>query len=133
METAVAEYKKAGVKAECAPFFTDVETHLAHAHYVVARAGASSVSEIMVMGLPALFVPLAIAMDNHQQINAMPLKNLDAADIMPELAFTPQGVKTILAERLNDSNWLTHASNTARNCAKPDATNTLADLVAQTC
>lgn len=133
LDEARATYQQVGVEALCEPFFTDVETHLAEAHYIIARAGASSVSEIMMMGIPALFVPLAIAMDNHQQINATPLKNLDAADILPELAFTPLEVKTILVERLNDSNWLNSAAQTARDCAKPDAANALADLVTQTC
>ncbi|NNC36793.1 MAG: undecaprenyldiphospho-muramoylpentapeptide beta-N-acetylglucosaminyltransferase [Hyphomonadaceae bacterium] len=122
-------YKIAGVKAECAPFFSDIETHLAKANYVIARAGASSVSEIMAMGLPSLLVPLAIAMDDHQTINAEPLKNLGAADILPESRFTAESLKSILMERLNDSNWLKSASQAARTAAKPDATRRLADMV----
>lgn len=125
-------YRKAGVKAECAPFFSDIETHLARAHYVIARAGASSVSEIMAVGLPSLLVPLAIAMDDHQTLNAEPLKNLGAADILPESRFTAESLKSILMERLNDSNWLNSAAQAARTAAKPDATRRLADLVIKT-
>jgi UDP-N-acetylglucosamine--N-acetylmuramyl-(pentapeptide) pyrophosphoryl-undecaprenol N-acetylglucosamine transferase len=125
-------YEKAGVKAECAPFFSDIEKHLAKAHYVIARAGASSVSEIMAMGIPSLLVPLAIAMDDHQTINAKPLKNLGAADILPESRFTAESLKSILLERLNDSNWLNSAAQAARTAAKPDATRRLADLVIKT-
>jgi UDP-N-acetylglucosamine--N-acetylmuramyl-(pentapeptide) pyrophosphoryl-undecaprenol N-acetylglucosamine transferase len=125
-------YKDAGVKAECAPFFSDIEKHLAKAHYVIARAGASSVSEIMAMGLPSLLVPLAIAMDDHQTINAQPLKNLGAADILPESVFTPESLKSILMERLNDSSWLESAARAARSAAKPDATRALAELVVKT-
>ena len=125
-------YKKAGVKADCAPFYADIESHLAKAHYVIARAGASSVSEIMAMGLPSLLVPLAIAMDDHQTINAEPLKNLGAADILPESRFTADSLKSILMERLNDSNWLKSAAQAARTAAKPDATRRLADLVIKT-
>ncbi len=122
-------YAKAGVQAECEPFFADIEIHLAKAHYIIARAGASSVSEIMAMGLPSLLVPLKIALDDHQSVNAMPLKNLDAADILPELEFTPQTVKSMLTERLNDSSWLKTASSKARSAAKPDATTDLAKCV----
>lgn len=125
-------YEEAGVKAECAPFFSDIEKHLSKAHYVIARAGASSVSEVMAMGLPSLLVPLAIAMDDHQTINAEPLKNLDAADILPESLFTAESLKSILLERLNDSNWLKSAAQAARTAAKPDATRRLADLVIKT-
>ncbi|PHR60423.1 MAG: undecaprenyldiphospho-muramoylpentapeptide beta-N-acetylglucosaminyltransferase [Robiginitomaculum sp.] len=129
---AVKTYADAGVKAECAPFFDDIETHLASAHYIVARAGASSVSEIMVMGLPSLLVPLAIAMDDHQNVNALPLKNLGAADILPEFEFTSERVKTILMERLNDSTWLKNASQSAISAGKPDAARALAELVVAT-
>ncbi len=122
-------YDKAGVEAVCAPFFTDIETHLAKAHFVIARAGASSVSEIAAMGLPSLLVPLKIAMDDHQSINALSLKKLDAAHILPELEFTPEIVKSILTEKLNDSSWLKTASEAALSAAKPEATADLAQCV----
>jgi len=132
LELAKNTYDRAGVQAQCETFFTDIETHLKAAHYIVARAGASCVSEIMTMGLPSLLIPLAIAMDDHQSVNAEPLKNLGAADILPESEFTPERVKTILMERLNDSNWLETASRSASSASKPDATETLADLVIKT-
>ncbi len=122
-------YAKAGVKALCQPFFDNIETHLADAHYIIARAGASSVSEIMLMGLPSMLVPLAIAMDDHQSKNALPLKNLGAADILPESLFTPERVKTTLEERLDDSSWFETASRAARSLARPDAATDLAERV----
>ncbi len=131
-------YAKAGVKAVCEPFFSDIETHLAKAHFVIARAGASSVSEIAAMGLPSLLVPLAIAMDDHQSINALSLKNtgalkkIQAAYILPESQFTPEIVKSILLEKLNDSSWLKTASKAALSSAKPEATADLAQSVETT-
>jgi UDP-N-acetylglucosamine--N-acetylmuramyl-(pentapeptide) pyrophosphoryl-undecaprenol N-acetylglucosamine transferase len=122
-------YRLAGVDALCEPFFSDIEMHLAAAHFIIGRAGASSVSEIAAMGKPSLLVPLKIAMDNHQTINALALKDLGAADILPESEFTAEGVKTTLMERLNDSTWLETASRNARRAAPTDATAALADLV----
>ena len=123
-------YKEAGVSAICETFFADIEKHLAKAHYVIGRAGASSVSEIAVMGKPSLLVPLAIAMDDHQSANAMSLKRHGAADILPESEFTPQRVKSILEARLNDSNWLESAAKSARGQGRVDAAKALAHLVA---
>ncbi len=125
-------YKAAGVNHICEPFFSNIEQHLAQAHYVIGRAGASSVSEIAVMGKPALFVPLAIAMDDHQTCNALTLKNLDAADILPETEFTPETVKFTLERRLNDSIWLERAARAAKAASRPDAAQRLADLVVST-
>ena len=129
LNQARTDYEKAGVDALCEPFFSDIETHLAKAHFVIARAGASSVSEIALMGKPSLFVPLAIAMDDHQTANAQALKSLNAADILPESEFTPEGVKTRLERRLNDSNWLESAARAARTAARPAATEDLVRLV----
>jgi len=129
LEAAKALYKEAGVDALCDVFFDNIEQHLAKSHLVVARAGASSVSEIAVMGKPALFVPLAIAMDDHQTVNAATLKRHGAADILPESEFTPEAVKTTLEERLNDSTWLKSAAAAARTLGRPEAATQLAELV----
>lgn len=122
-------YSEANIRATCEPFFDDIQTQLANAHYVVARAGASSVSEIAAMGKPSLFVPLAIAMDDHQSANAKALKNLDAANILPESEFTVETVKNTLISRLSDSSWLERAAASAKSAARLDATQALADLV----
>ena len=129
MKLATETYEGAGITAQCAPFFSDIHTHLAKAHFVIARAGASSVSEIALMGLPSLLVPLAIAMDGHQMVNASALKNRNCADVLPETLFTPEAVKNSLQERLNDSTYLAAASHAALTAAKPDATDALARLV----
>ncbi len=122
-------YSEAGIPHICESFFTDIETHLAKAHYIVGRAGASSVSEIAVMGKPSLLVPLGIAMDDHQTENAKALKSLGAADILPESEFTPERVAKVLEERLNDANWLETAARSARSAATTNATESMAELV----
>ena len=81
------------------------------------------------MGLPSLLVPLRIAMDDHQTVNALALKTRNCADILPESLFTPEAVKNILSERLRDSTYLADASRAALTAAKPDATRALAKLV----
>lgn len=122
-------YEEVGIPHLCKAFFSDIETHLSNAHYVVGRAGASSVSEFAVMGKPSLLVPLAIAMDDHQTENAKALKSLGAADILPESDFTPDGVRSVLEDRLNDANWLEAAARSARSAATTNATESMAKLV----
>lgn len=122
-------YAAAGVEAALAPFFSDIETHLAEADLIIARAGASSVSEIALMGKPAIFVPLAIAMDDHQTANAKALERLDAAKIVPESEFTPERLTTLLTEVLNDTDWLDRAGRNAAKLSRPDAARDLAALV----
>jgi UDP-N-acetylglucosamine--N-acetylmuramyl-(pentapeptide) pyrophosphoryl-undecaprenol N-acetylglucosamine transferase len=132
VETARNAYSEMGVEAICETFFSDIEKHLAAAHYVIARAGASSVSEIALMGKPSLLIPLAIAMDDHQTVNARSLERHGAADILPESEFTPESVAHILQDRLNDSNWLSSAAASARSCGRRNAARDLAQLVIAT-
>ena len=132
VKTARTLYAEMGVEAICETFFSDIETHLAKAHYIIARAGASSVAEIALMGKPSLLIPLAIAMDDHQTINARSLEGHGAADILPESEFTPESVANILQDRLNDSNWLSSAAASARTLGRPNAAHDLAQLVIAT-
>ena len=46
---------------------------------LICRAGASTVSEIMSVGVAAIFIPYPYAVDNHQYYNALPLVNDGAA------------------------------------------------------
>ncbi len=67
-------YKEAGIAAHLAPFFRDLPERIATAHLVIARAGASTVAELMAIGRPCLLVPLPHALDNDQLENATRLQ-----------------------------------------------------------
>jgi len=131
IETARNIYGAANISATCEPFFTNIENHLAKAHYVIGRAGASSVSEISAMGKPSLLIPLAIAMDDHQTVNAKSLESLGAADILPESELTTDRVKRVLEKRLNDTSWLKNASASAYKAGRLNAGSDLATLVSE--
>lgn len=128
-EMAAKRYAKAGVAATLDTFFSDIAGHLAGADLIIARAGASSVSEIALMGKPSILVPLAIAMDDHQTANAKALERLDAAKIVPESDFTVARLTSLLTETLNDTDWLDRAGRNASKLARPDAARDLAALV----
>jgi UDP-N-acetylglucosamine--N-acetylmuramyl-(pentapeptide) pyrophosphoryl-undecaprenol N-acetylglucosamine transferase len=121
-----AAYSAAGVSAECQPFFTDMPERLAAAHLVVARAGGSSITECLVAGRPAILVPLAIGMDDHQTANAAAMG--EAADIVKEAAFDPPRLAKLLETRLSDPVGLLRRAEIARALGRPDAAATLADL-----
>src|SRR5690606_30463602 len=64
-----ARYEALGVQAQISPFFVDLPAHMAAAHLVVSRAGASSVLELSIMGRPAILVPLPHSLDDDQGHN----------------------------------------------------------------
>jgi len=124
-------YAAAGVTAEIAPFFTDMGARLGRAHLVIARAGASSVTELQVAGRPAILVPFAAAADDHQSANAEGLTGVGAADLFVEAEFTPAALAACLVLRLSDLHGLAVRAAAARAAARPEAASTLADLAEQ--
>lgn len=63
-------YRQAGVSAELTPFIDNTAQAYAQADVIIARAGASTVTELAAVGAPALFVPFPYAVDDHQTTNA---------------------------------------------------------------
>lgn len=123
-----AFYAENGVKADVSPFFTDMGARLAAAHLVIARAGASSVTELAVAGRPSILIPLKIAADDHQTANAEALTGVGAADVIAEDAFTVDALAALLQARLADGHGLSVRAAAARAAGKPDAADRLADL-----
>ncbi len=63
-------YEKHGVQADVRAFINDMAEAYGWADVVVCRSGAMTVSELAAAGLPAIFVPFAAAVDDHQTLNA---------------------------------------------------------------
>ena len=122
-------YAEAGIAHEAAAFFDDVATRLGTATLVIARAGASTISEIQIAGRPSILVPLPSAADDHQTANACELADAGGAWVMPQDDFTPENLAARLAELFATPDALMNASNAARDQARPDAAERLADMV----
>lgn len=65
-------------------YIDDMDKAYANADLLIARAGALTVSEVASVGLPAIFIPLPHAVDNHQYLNAKFLANHGAAEIIEQ-------------------------------------------------
>jgi UDP-N-acetylglucosamine--N-acetylmuramyl-(pentapeptide) pyrophosphoryl-undecaprenol N-acetylglucosamine transferase len=129
IEFARESYAAAGVRAEIQPFFRGMAERLGAAHLMIGRAGASTVCELAVAGLPSVLVPLGIAMDDHQRHNAKLLVDAGAAEVIPEAEFTPDRLSAVLSALLADPAGLARRAAAARAVAKPDAAAKLADVV----
>ncbi|MBI1358716.1 MAG: undecaprenyldiphospho-muramoylpentapeptide beta-N-acetylglucosaminyltransferase [Alphaproteobacteria bacterium] len=126
-----AAYAEAGVKAVVEPFFSDMQDRLAAAHLVIARAGASTVTELAIAGRPSILVPLAIAMDDHQTANAEGMVMGAAADVLVEEKFSPAALTSLLSERLPNAGVLRARAKAALSLGRPNAARDLADLAEQ--
>ena len=122
-------YQTAGITAELAPFFTDMPIQMAKAHLVIARSGASSVTEIAVVGRPSILIPLGIAMDDHQTGNAQILVRAGAAKLIAEPTFAADRLRSELEKLLVDPAQLGQMAKAALGVAPNKATAKLADLI----
>lgn len=90
VEPTKAAYNKLNVEAIVKPFFNDMATQYELSHLVICRAGAMTVAEVLNAQRPAIFIPLATAMDNHQYFNAKELVEANGAWMINESDFTPR-------------------------------------------
>jgi UDP-N-acetylglucosamine--N-acetylmuramyl-(pentapeptide) pyrophosphoryl-undecaprenol N-acetylglucosamine transferase len=124
-------YARLAVHAEIAPFFADLPRRMAEAHLVIARAGASTVSELAVIGRPAILVPYPHALDQDQRANAAHLALTGAVDVVAQPSFTAEYLTGKLVEALAGPENLTKRAAAAKQAGIPDAADRLADLVLQ--
>jgi UDP-N-acetylglucosamine--N-acetylmuramyl-(pentapeptide) pyrophosphoryl-undecaprenol N-acetylglucosamine transferase len=114
---------------ELAEFFPDLPARIAASHLVIGRAGASTVSELAVIGRPSILVPFPHALDQDQAANAAILADVGAAQVVPQSAFTPERLAGLLRDALADPASLASAARAAKAVGAPDAAARLADLV----
>lgn len=123
-----AAYAEMGVAAEVAPFFNDLAQRMAAAHLVVSRSGASTVSEIAVIGRPALLVPYPYALDHDQAANAAALARAGGAEVHRQDTLSPERLSALIGAMMEDKARLLSMAAAARSAGKPDAARLLADL-----
>ncbi len=129
LEQVRAAYAAAGVPADLATFLQDMPDRLAMAHLVIARSGASTVSELAVAGRPAIFVPLPTSTDDHQVYNAREMVDAGGAQMILQPEFTPDRVAKAIEQFIASPAVLEAAATAARSTGRPDATARLADIV----
>ena len=121
-------YAALGVDVQVSPFFTDMAARMAAAQLVMSRSGASTVSEIAVIGRPALLVPYPHALDHDQAANAAALAAAGGAEVHPQSTLSPERIAALIDGLMQDPDRLAAMAAAARLAGKPDAARLLADL-----
>jgi UDP-N-acetylglucosamine--N-acetylmuramyl-(pentapeptide) pyrophosphoryl-undecaprenol N-acetylglucosamine transferase len=123
-----AAYAALDIDAQVLPFFTDMAARMAAAHLVISRSGASTVSEIAVIGRPALLVPYPHALDHDQAANAAALAAAGGAEVHDQSTLSTERLAELIGALLDDPEKLETMAASARSAGKPDAARLLADL-----
>jgi UDP-N-acetylglucosamine--N-acetylmuramyl-(pentapeptide) pyrophosphoryl-undecaprenol N-acetylglucosamine transferase len=124
-----ATYERLGVKAEIAPFFSDLPARIAQSQLVVSRSGASTVAELAAIGRPAILVPLPHALDQDQLANARVLEKAGGAIRIDQSVFTPEKLADAIAGIAVAPERLAAMAERARAAGALDAADRLAELV----
>ncbi len=112
---------------EVMPFIEDMANAYAWADLVICRAGALTVSELAVMGRPAILVPLPYAIDDHQTANARFLADRGAAVLLRQNQMSVAAIVTLLRTYLEQPSQLAAMAAAAAAAAIPDAAAKVAD------
>ncbi|QSX78556.1 undecaprenyldiphospho-muramoylpentapeptide beta-N-acetylglucosaminyltransferase [Agrilutibacter solisilvae] len=125
---ALQAYSQAGVEASIEPFIADMAAAYAWADIVVCRSGALTLAELCAVGVGSVLVPFPQAVDDHQTKNAQFLVDRGAAQLLPQGDDLAQRLSATL-EILADRHLLLPMALAARALAKPDAAQSVADIV----
>ncbi|MBL3284706.1 UDP-N-acetylglucosamine--N-acetylmuramyl-(pentapeptide) pyrophosphoryl-undecaprenol N-acetylglucosamine transferase [Rickettsiales endosymbiont of Paramecium tredecaurelia] len=105
-----AFYKENNIRHEISDFFYDMNRVYAQADLVVARGGASTISELYACCIPAILVPLPSSASNHQMHNARYFAHIGGGWCLEEKRFTPETLAYYLQLFISERHRLFHAS-----------------------
>lgn len=122
-------YASHSIPTRLAPFFDDMPAILQASNLMIARAGASTVMESIATHTPAIFIPLPIAMHDHQTQNALYVVEHLAGWMVPQNDLTSLKVQEIIEKEVNNLQDLERKGKRLENLSKKNVTESLASLI----
>jgi UDP-N-acetylglucosamine--N-acetylmuramyl-(pentapeptide) pyrophosphoryl-undecaprenol N-acetylglucosamine transferase len=111
------------------PYLFNIELALAIADLVICRAGAATLSELAVRGVPAVLIPYPYAAENHQEKNARYLENKGAASMIMD-EFLDEGTLNSKLEALcNNRFGLIRMAQNMKQEGHPKALEDILDII----
>jgi UDP-N-acetylglucosamine--N-acetylmuramyl-(pentapeptide) pyrophosphoryl-undecaprenol N-acetylglucosamine transferase len=127
LESTRARYAAAGASADLRAFIADMAAEYRSADLVIARAGATTVAELGVVGRPAILVPYPFAADNHQEVNAREMAEAGAALMFRQAELTADKLADAMAELAARPETLARMSVAMKALGKPNAAAAILD------
>jgi len=115
-------YQQVDIEVDVQEFISDMRGAYSWADLVICRAGALTVAEIAAVGLPAIFVPLPHAVDDHQTKNAQQLVKIEAAVLIAQNELNGHKLSDYLHRFSQNRSLLEAMSKNSRKVAITDAT-----------
>jgi UDP-N-acetylglucosamine--N-acetylmuramyl-(pentapeptide) pyrophosphoryl-undecaprenol N-acetylglucosamine transferase len=126
-------YAKQQVEVKLVPFIDNMAEAYAWADIILCRAGAMTISELAVVGKPAILVPLPYAVDDHQRYNAKYLADKGAAVLKLQSELSAPMLAELLSYYSSHRQEVAKMAELARSLSLPQATiavsNACIDLI----
>jgi UDP-N-acetylglucosamine--N-acetylmuramyl-(pentapeptide) pyrophosphoryl-undecaprenol N-acetylglucosamine transferase len=113
------------------PFLERMELAYAIADLCVSRAGAATISELAVCGVPMMLIPYPHATERHQEANAAELARAGAATVVPDGELSPGRLVESILDLVHNADRRRAMAAAAKAWARPDADARLAQLAVQ--
>jgi UDP-N-acetylglucosamine--N-acetylmuramyl-(pentapeptide) pyrophosphoryl-undecaprenol N-acetylglucosamine transferase len=123
-------YAEAGVDAEVVDFEPAMPARYRWADLALCRAGALTVAELALAGLPALLIPYPFAADDHQAANAGALVDAGAGIRLASRPLDPEALEAQLVGLIREPSRLVSMSQAASALAQPDAARRIIEACA---
>lgn len=121
-------YAKMGVQAQVGAFFKNMAKAYTLADLVISRAGATTLAELAVMGLPAVLIPYPHAADDHQTTNAGYYERGGGVVVAGEASLDAGRLAAMVGELLAEPKTIRIKAMAMRALGRPDATEKIVDV-----
>ncbi|ATA72339.1 undecaprenyldiphospho-muramoylpentapeptide beta-N-acetylglucosaminyltransferase [Capnocytophaga sp. H4358] len=123
------EYKKYDSEnIKVLQFIDRMDFAYASADVIISRAGASSVSELCIVGKPVIFIPSPNVAENHQTKNAQAIAKKQGCVLIRESELDAQ-FETTFSQLILDENQQKNLSENIKKLAQPNATKDIVDII----
>ncbi|MDD6206183.1 undecaprenyldiphospho-muramoylpentapeptide beta-N-acetylglucosaminyltransferase [Succinivibrio sp.] len=122
-------YQKAAFDVSVSDFVDDMDDLYKNTDLIICRAGALTVAEVTCAGVPAIFVPLPTAVDDHQYKNASFVQKEGGAVIFRQHELTSEILFNTINDLNNNRAKLEQMSQNAKHCAKLNATEKAVEII----
>ncbi len=126
----MAEYKSFSEKegVQVVSFIDRMDLIYAAADFVISRAGASSVSELCLVGKPTIFIPSPNVAEDHQTKNAKAIVDKNGALLIKESELDEK-FEAVFNKLIHDENLQSRLSDNMKKLAKPNATKDIIEQI----
>ncbi len=132
-EEVVPHYRDFEGEAQVVEFIDDMTEAYRWCDLLICRAGASTIAEVLNLGIPAIYVPFPHAADDHQRANARSIVEAGAGVMIDDSELDSDRARNLLTGFMNNPQALANLAARARSMARPDAGADIADHLRQMC